>query len=229
MDKFFCVYAMLDSSNEVFYIGISCNLQRRKKEHIFEAKRDNQLWTYCKLRKVLVEKKPKDIFVVLEDGISDDDIDDREIYYISKFREQGNTLTNLTNGGRSQFKMEDDVKKRMSNSRKGRVVSEGTKRKISESNMGKKFSKEHKKKLSKAWEDRIVTSETRKKMSKTSKGKINIKVFELIDPEGNAHITEKGLTLFCEENNLTTANMHKVIQGERIHHKGWTFIKELIQ
>lgn len=30
------------------------------------------------------------------------------------------------------------------------------------------------------------------------------------------------LTQFCRENNLTQPNMHKVHQGERSHHKGWT-------
>lgn len=59
-------------------------------------------------------------------------------------------------------------------------------------------------------------------MSKTSKGKINIKKYELIDPNGNVFITTEGLTKFCEEHDLTPANLHKVINGERQNHKGWT-------
>ena len=33
------------------------------------------------------------------------------------------------------------------------------------------------------------------KRSKTSKGKINIKKYKLIDPEGNEHFTNHGLTV----------------------------------
>jgi len=69
---------------------------------------------------------------------------------------------------------------------------------------------------------RITTFETKLKMSKSSKGKINIKKYKLIAPNGNIYITNNGLTKFCEENNLKSSNLIKVLKGERSHHKGWT-------
>jgi len=63
-------------------------------------------------------------------------------------------------------------------------------------------------------------------MSKSSKGKINIKKYELTDPNGNIFVTTEGLVKFCEEHGLTPANLLKVIKGDRPHHKGWT-IKRL--
>jgi len=84
-----------------------------------------------------------------------------------------------------------------------------------------KFSKKHKKNLSIARKKRITKPETRIKCSKTSKGKINIKKYKVTDPDGNIFITENGLSVFCEEHNLTPSNMIKVANGERKNHKGW--------
>lgn len=47
------------------------------------------------------------------------------------------------------------------------------------------------------------------------------KEFNVIDPLGN-HISGFNLSKFCRENGLTTANMQKVINGQRRMHKGWT-------
>ena len=58
-------------------------------------------------------------------------------------------------------------------------------------------------------------------MSKTSKGKINIKTYKVIDPNGIEYITTNGLTVFCEEHNLEVRLMSKVSKGERNHHKHW--------
>ena len=103
----------------------------------------------------------------------------------------------------------------------GRKRSEEFKKKMSESRLGMKFSEEHKKNLSVARKKRVTTQETRDKASKTSKEKINIKNYKLIDPEGNIHITEFGLTKFCEENNLNRPNFFKVLKGERDNVMGW--------
>ena len=104
----------------------------------------------------------------------------------------------------------------------GKHRSEETKRKISESNKDKPKSEEHKASLSKAWETRVpMSKESRLKQSKSSKGKINIKKYKLIDPYGKEYVTDKGLTLFCEEHNLQRSCLLKVLKGERKHHKNW--------
>lgn len=99
------------------------------------------------------------------------------------------------------------------------------KQKISESLKDKPKSDIHKKSLSKAWEKRKiehpVSEETKKKRSDTSKGKINIKIYKVIDPNGVEYITTNGLTKFCEEHNLTVKLMNKVSTGKRKHHKKW--------
>ena len=51
--------------------------------------------------------------------------------------------------------------------------------------------------------------------------KATAKEYKFKSPKGEL-ISIYNLKSFCNENNLTSANMHKVISGERSHHKGWT-------
>lgn len=51
--------------------------------------------------------------------------------------------------------------------------------------------------------------------------KANCKNYQLKSPDGVV-FSIYNLKKFCEENNLTQSNVHKVINGERSHHKGWT-------
>ena len=53
------------------------------------------------------------------------------------------------------------------------------------------------------------------------KGKINIKEYVLIDPQGVHHTTTEGLIKFCEEHGLQPANLSKTLTGERKNNKGW--------
>lgn len=216
------IYAFVDAEGRVFYIGKTCNLNRRSKEHLFEVKRGNTLPKYNKLRKLINSGiEFSNLIKIIEENISCEDIDEREIFYIKKMREEGYKLKNLTSGGTKGLKFNKQTIEKMKKSRTGFKFSEESKKKISESRKGMIFTEEHKKKLSIARKKRITTQETKDKASKTSKGKINIKKFKLLDPHGNIYITEFGLTKFCEEHNLTSSNFFKVLKGERDNVKGW--------
>lgn len=222
-EKKHLIYAFVDDQGQYFYIGKTCNIKRRNREHLFEIKEGNTLPKYNKLRKLIREGNNfDDLVVVVEEGLLCDQVDEREIYYIRKLREEGYGLKNLTDGGDGGIMAIPGISEKIRQAHLGKKRSEETKRKISESNKGKKFTKEHKKKLSIARKKRKTTQATRDKCSKTSKGKINIKKFEMTDPDGKVYITENGLTVFCEEHGLTKANVVKVADGERKHHKGWT-------
>jgi len=45
--------------------------------------------------------------------------------------------------------------------------------------------------------------------------------YELTDADGNITIVEN-LSKFCRQNDLNKGAIHKVINGERSHHKGYT-------
>jgi group I intron endonuclease len=218
-----CIYAFIDRKGKIFYIGQTINLKGRISGHKLEVDRQNHLWKYNKLRKEIREtgRGIKSFIKILEDNINKKDLDSKEIYHIRRLRTKGYKLTNLTDGGKGSSTYTPALQKRCAKSRIGGRRSEETRRKISEARMGMKFSKKHKKNLSIARKKRVTTEETRKKMSESSKGKINIGFFKLIDPNGRRYTTTEGLTKFCEEHGLCTANIHMVIQGKRKHHKGW--------
>ena len=105
-----------------------------------------------------------------------------------------------------------EVRKKISDSAKKRVLSEETRRKISLSNMGKKSPK--------GMLGKKLTEEQRQKVREKKVARDN-KIWIIKDPEGKIHTTNN-LKYFCNLNNLTDSAMHHVISGKRNHHKGWT-------
>jgi len=105
-----------------------------------------------------------------------------------------------------------EVRKKLKEARNKRITTEETKKKMSESHMGKPGTygmknKEH--------------SEETKKMLRENRVKYNNKTWKLKDPKGTIHTTNN-LKYFCECNELSNSAIHRVISGERNHHKGWT-------
>jgi len=82
-----------------------------------------------------------------------------------------------------------EQKKAWADSRRGQKRSPEQRKRMSEARMGMEFSEQHKTNLSRARKTRVTSQETRDKCSETSTGKINIKQYECIDPDGKKHIT----------------------------------------
>lgn len=217
------IYAFIDDSGNPFYVGKTNDLKIRKQAHLYEVKKGNTLPKYNKLRKLLREGHEfSSLIVVLEKDIPYDQVDNKEIHHIRKLREEGYKLRNLTDGGEGMSNPSPELVERLRQSKLGQKRSKESRKRMSDARKGIKFSTEHKKNLSIARRKRVTKQSTRDKMSATSKGKINIKKYELVDPHGNVHITENGLTLFCEQHGLSHPNIIKVANGQRPRHKGWT-------
>ena len=228
--KTFVIYYFYDENCVPFYVGKTSNIQKRRWSHKTNINNNNQAYKYRKARKILENNSNfdfyKDMCKIVEENISSSDINEKEILHIKTLKDKGVILTNLTNGGEGNYN-EDNIKKmseKISQLHKGKKRSEEVCKKISESNKKPK-SEEHKENLKKAWKKRRIespiTEETKQKMRETSTGKINIKKFKIIDPDGNEYITNRGLTFFCKEHNLAASLMIKVANGERKHHKKW--------
>lgn len=221
------IYAFIDHNSKPFYIGRTCNLKQRKRNHLYEINQGNTLPKYNKLRKLINQGNDfNKLIISLENDIPAELVDSREIYYIAKFRELGYDLKNLTNGGEGAINTIPGLSEKLSKIHTGVKRSQQTKDRISEAKRGKLFSKEHKANLSIARKKRITTIETRMKL-KALKGKINTKQFILIDPNKNEYLTTNGLTLFCEENGLSAQNFYKVLSGERTHNQGWKIKRKI--
>ncbi len=216
------IYVFVDDKQKPFYVGRTYKLVKRKKEHLAEVRYGNTLPKYNKLRKLINAGHDfNNLVLVLENNIPSDLIEEKEIYYIAKLREEGYDLKNLTEEGEGWKHITPELSKKLSKSRTGTKLSQVNKDKIRASKKGKKFSEEHKNNLSIARKKRVTKIETRIKTSNTSKGKINIKKYILIDPDGKEYITEQGLTMFCEQHGLCAPNFSKVLKGERNNVCGW--------
>lgn len=222
-----CIYGFIDEFEKFFYVGQTINIKKRLYGHAFELRRNNKLYFYRKFQKLLgdIEASIKSIqkyIVIIEDNIPYEYLDEREVFHIKRLREDGYSLTNLTDGGRRwEAGPSKEQRKKISLAHLGKKRSLETRMRMSAAQKGKFFSEETRKKMSIARRKRVLTAETRKKLSSSNKGKIHIKKFILTDPYGNEFVTEEGLTKFCEDHGLTSSNMHKVLNGTRENHKGW--------
>lgn len=218
----YVIYYFVREDGSPFYIGKTKNFNQRKRRHLSNIKdQNNTLPKYHKARKLLsVGYSFDEIMIIQEKNLTAKQANQRETDLIKEHRDKGIKIYNLTDGG-DGCSMTPEQQKIAAAKRTGQKRSVETRRKISKAKKGMKFSKKHKENLSKARRKRIIKEETKIKMSKSSKGKINIKKYKLVDPKGLEHITTNGLVDFCREHDLSSANLHKVLNGERKHHKGW--------
>lgn len=215
------IYALLDFDNNPFYVGKTHSLKQRKRGHNGRASSGFVSPLYNKIRKLQSQGWILE-FDILE--TCDSSVwEERERFYIKKFRDLGFKMFNMTDGGENGCTSES-AKKGVETRRKNGTLAhtDETKQKLSKAHKGVLKTEEHKVSLRKAWKR---TPEQLKqqgqKSSVTSKGKINIKHYLCIDPIGVEYITTEGLAKFCEERGLSRPNMVKVANGERPRHKGW--------
>jgi len=138
----FYVYAHLNPlTNEIFYIG-----KAQGKRAYYKHGR-TKLWYET-------VKKYGYIVDILEEGLTEDEAFEREMWYIEKIGRLDlgkGPLVNLTDGGRTNS---------------GAIVSDETKEKLSKVNTGKKHSEETKKKMSESHQNRYDFDEEDKALNK---------------------------------------------------------------
>lgn len=218
------IYAFVDGDKNPFYIGKTKNMKNRIRGHVRRLKIGDNLPKYNKMRKLINEnyKIIDNYIIIIESDISLENINEREKFYIEKYRKMNYKLTNLTNGGDGDSNpLPETIAKRIK-SNTGKKRSMECRENISNSMKGIKFSEQHKQNLSKAWQyDKHFSAEINQRISNTSTGKVNIKLYKCISPDGVEYITVNGLTQFCKKMGLTQPLMSKVALGQRKHHKGW--------
>lgn len=99
--KKFTIYS-ISTKNEVFYIGRTCNLRRRKTEHLRESHKTYNTYKVNKIRKLQNLGEPIE-FNVLHENLSYEDSIRLEIEEIKLHKEKGCILTNLTDGGEGLY------------------------------------------------------------------------------------------------------------------------------
>lgn len=140
MSNNYYIYVHFKKGTDIpFYIGKGKN--RRLKSKCGR----NQYW-YNIVNKYDFEA------IKIEEGLSEEESNESEKYWIAQFKSWGFNLANMTDGGDgiSGWKHSESSKKKMSESKKGRRLSPNTefKKGMISLNKGKKHSKETKKKIS---------------------------------------------------------------------------------
>lgn len=223
------IYRATNNINGKVYIGKTIkSLRSRISEHKSDINRGQIFYFQRALIKYGFDNFTWD---VLDETNSLDELNRLEIQYIdtydSKNKDKGYNIADggMGGGNRCGAILSESTKTKISNSKRG--ISWGTHRDetkqiISTKLTGRQFTESHKDKLKKARSNRIISTETKQRMRQSSKGRINIKKFKLVDPSGIVYETTHGLTTFCSEHGLSAPNLHKILKGERTHHKGWS-------
>lgn len=204
------IYGWYNIKSGKWYIGQTIDEESRFKRHIKDAFniKDN-IYFHRALRKYGLESF---VYCILEENILRENLNMKEqewIEYYDSFYDG----YNMTTGG-GQIIFSEEVKRKLSESFKGKHHTEESKRKMSESskgkapwNKGKHLSEETKKKLSVVLKGKHLSEETRRKMSESSKGKHHTE-------ETKRKISEslKGRTIiFSEETKRKMSESHKGI------------------
>lgn len=157
--KFYTYAHYKADTNEIFYIGKGTGNRSNVK-----AKRSNH-W------KSIVDKHGLHI-EILARFESESEALDHEKFLIFTFRSMGFILCNMTDGGDgiASESWTPELRKRLSDSRIGKKLSEETKRRMSESATGRPMSKEAIEKTANFHRGRKRSQETLDRMSKSLKG-----------------------------------------------------------
>ncbi|MEH7116030.1 GIY-YIG nuclease family protein [Neobacillus vireti] len=213
--KYGGIYVIFNLFNNKFYIGSSKNIYNRLNEHFRKLKQNN----HHNIHLQRAYNKHSDFFIsfLLEKVDHCDDLLIREQYWIDELNACNDGYNILpTAGNNSGYKHSDEVKRKISQSNKGKKLSEETiakmkdrkitsetKRKLSEIHIGMKHSKETKKKIS---ESQYIS------VKQLSKDGELIKIWD-------------SMTTAQNEGGFTKAHISKCCLGKRKTHGGfmWEF------
>lgn len=130
------IYQIQNVKNGKLYVGSTCNLSARKSQHLSSLRLNKHHSLYLQ-RSYNKYGSENFIFSVLEDDISNEQLLDREQYYIDLLKPIYNSCP--VAGTRKGAKHTLDSIKKMKISKKGRKVSEEYKKVLSDTMEGNKF------------------------------------------------------------------------------------------
>ena len=168
-----CIYVLhlASSPEDIRYVGVTHHndASARLKQHVYAAnKRKSKYPVYLWMRKHIANGEEVSA-TVLEQNLTNEEALDKEQSYILKFKEQGHSLLNATDGGRGLLNPTQETRTKISKAHKGKPKSEEQRKLMAA--RARNHSPEARKKMSEANKGRKVSQETRKKMSEARKGK----------------------------------------------------------
>ncbi len=155
------IYALLEpKTNEIRYIGKAKNLELRLRKHAQSSKLKENTHKNNWI-KSLLKSGEKFIVVVIDSALTNDELNKKEVKWISYYKTIGCRLTNATNGGDGGKLSQESISKMKETKKKNPQKPYW---------IGKKFEKEHCENLSKSKKGYVTNDETKEKLSKSHKG-----------------------------------------------------------
>lgn len=133
------IYALLDpNEGKIRYIGQAINLKKRMIDHYKPSHLKHNTYKNNWLKSLLIKNQKADV-IILQECETREELNQAEIMWINHYRKLGFSLTNDDDGGagRKNYKCSDETKRKISEIKTGRKVSERTKLKQSISAKGK--------------------------------------------------------------------------------------------
>jgi group I intron endonuclease len=156
------VYRIYFIGNDKSYIGLTKGFKGRSNQHLRVLRQDKHFNIY--LQRAFNKYGEDNFRIELIEECDKSDLSKKEKEYIRIYDSFKNGF-NLTTGG-EECTISEDVKKRISEKHKGKIIKAETRQKLREINLGKKLMQKTKDKISKLNRDRVLTSQQKEKMSK---------------------------------------------------------------
>ena len=227
------IYLITDTTNNMKYAG--------KHHYHIEGELDPNYHGSGIIIKNIYKKRPETLKEeYIKTCYSEEEMCSDEQHYIKVFDTLWPNGYNLTEGGDGVLPSEE-VKKKMSNAKKGKPahnkgkpMSEEQKKKLSDSlkgrtspmkgrtspNKGKPMSEEQKKKLSNAHKGKTMSEEQKKKIIESNtNGKLSKPVLQF--SLSGEFIREWPSTAECERNGFDSSTVSKCCRGKLPHYKGF--------
>lgn len=231
------LYVLVDPrTKKIRYVGqTTYSIQERLNQHIRHTNAPSQRKLHVNYWiKSLLQVGLKPIVRLICERRTPEDIDNAERTAISRLKNRGYELCNLTSGGDGRFTMSAATKEKMRqahlgerNHFYGKTHSEETKKILREKGKGKKVSDERKACLSEIMkgEKNPFYGCKHSDISKRKQGDAKAKTYIFISPNGD-ETKICNIKRWCGENGLGSAGMFALVAGRLKTYKGWKIKKD---
>jgi group I intron endonuclease len=209
------IYKIVNKINGHYYIGSSVNIDKRWVDHLCAARKPiKSSRLYAAMNKYgpdnfyleTIESCSKEVRLKLEQVYIDEHFGRPDCYNISK------TATSSPNTIRGEYT--EQRRNNISNAKKGQKNSLSSRQK--QSNTWKQKIADP---LFVHWSTgRVLSTEEKRHRSQTRR---RTDYFNVIDPHNNVYTIEPSLNSFAKKHGLTTCNLHRLVTGKALTHKGW--------
>lgn len=217
------IYRIYFIGSNKSYIGLSKGFKGRRNQHLRELKKGTHFNIY--LQRAFNKYGENNFRIELIEECDESELMQKEKYYI-EIHDSFKNGFNLTTGGEN-CNLSDDVKKRISEKHKGKIVKEETRQKLRQINLGKKHSPETYAKLKEIYKNRVLTDEQRQKIIKATSYRRSEETKEKMSKSRIGYNISDNAKLKLTAFNLKRIRPNSLIEikNEKVYIDGYEYIK----